>query len=397
MLIKGVPPARAACIVGVGETEYRKWGGFNDRSELSLACEAIKNAADDAGVPLREIDGFSSFANDPNESQLLQLVLGTGPLHFTAAHWGGGGAGACGAVGLAARAVESGAAETVAVVRAIAQGQRGRFGQFRAGRPFSNFTTPFGLFGPPQMLALTAMRYMKTYGATEEHMFKVVANARGHASRNPRAIFQSKPPLTMEEYLASRWISEPFRLFDCTVETDGACAVIITTRERAKALRQKPVQVLAAEQGSNPRWGNGAIGTHTHPYEEYTTGNHAELAKRLYACAEVDTADIKVAQIYDNFSLMPLFGLEDYGFCGRGEAPAFLDSGGISGRTPRLSLNTSGGHLAEGYMHGLNHVLEGARQVRGNSTSQVSDAELCLVVSSLSIAPNSSLILGRAA
>lgn len=386
----------AACIVGIGQTEYRKWGGFNDRTEFSLACEAVKNAADDSGIPLTEIDGFASFANDFNESQLLQLGLGTGPLRFSGAQWGGGGAGACGAVALAKMAVESGVAQNVVVVRGLAQGQRGRFGQFRAGRPFSNFMSPFGLFGPPQMLALFAMRYMKQYNVTAEHLARIVFNARAKAKQNPSAIFHHAPPLTLDAYLQSRWISEPFRLFDCTLETDGACALLVTTLERARDLRQPVVRILAAAQGGNAGWGNGAIGTHTQPFDEYTTGNHAGNAQHLYAESGVGPEDIRVAQVYDNFSLLPFFALEDYGFCARGEAAEFIASGGIDGVAPRLALNTSGGHLAEAYLHGLNHVVEATRQVRGESTNQVADADLCLAVSSLGIAPTSALILGRA-
>lgn len=385
-----------ACIVGVGNTPYRKWGGFGDRTEFDLACEAVRSAANDAGLPAEKIDGFASFANDFNEGHLLQLGVGTGELKFSGAQWGGGGAGACGAVAMATMAVETGAADYVVVLRALSQGQRGRFGQFRPGLPFGNFKSPFGLFGPPQMLGMLASRFMHEYGVTERHLAKIVLNAREKASRNPDAVFRDKPPIGIEDYLASRWISEPFRLFDCTLETDGACALIVTSLERARDLRQKPVRILASGQGSHPGWGAGATGTHTQPHELYTTGNHDELARRLYARAGVGPDDIRIAQVYDNFSAMPLFAFEDYGFCGRGQSAGFLDAGSIEGTSPRLALNTSGGHLAEGYMHGLNHVLEGARQIRGTSTSQAADHSLCLVVSSLAIAPSSAVILGEA-
>ena len=386
---------RQAFIVGVGQTEYRKWGRFNERTELSLACEAIRNAANDAGLALAEVDGFASFANDPNEGQILQQALGTGPLRFSGAQWGGGGAGACGAVALAAMAVESGRAECVVVVRALAQGQRGRFGQFRPGRPHSNFMTPFGLFSPPQYFSLLAMRFMHDFHVTEEHLAQLVMNAHEHASRNPDALAYSKPLLDRETYFDSRMISEPFRIYDCALETDGACAVIVTSNERAKDLRSTAVAILASGQGSEPGWGMGPIGVHTQPMDKYTTGNHAALARRLFDQAGVGVEDVRVAQIYDNFSLLPLYALEDYGFCGRGEAAAFLEAGGIAGERPRVKLNTSGGHLAEGYVHGLTHVLEGARQVRGTSHNQAVDADVCLVVSSLALSPASALILGK--
>lgn len=372
-----------ACIVGIGETEYTRWGGIA-ASELELACRAILRAAEDAGLDAEAIDGVVSYANDASEPSLLMESLGLPALRYHSMVWGGGGGGCYAAIAHAAAAVEAGAASHVAVFRSLCQGQRQRFGQGYGVPHGANFLTPFGMLSPPLMLAPLAQRYKHEFQVPAEAFGEVVLTCRDNASRNPRAVFRDRP-LTMEAYLASRMITEPFRLFDCCQENDGACALIVTSAERARDLRGKPVRILAAGQGVEPGWGAGGLGFHNMPAEIYGPGTGASLIRRLYGEAGIGPDDIDTVQIYDHFSPFVLMELENAGFCGRGEAAGFVQDGHIR-RGGRLPLNTSGGHLSEAYVHGLNLAVEGVRQIRGDSTSQVPDAELCLVSCSVSAA-----------
>lgn len=384
-------PGRKACIVGIGETDYAKRGGIADRSEFQLACQAILAAAADAGLPVEAIDGFASFNNDPNVPNLLQAALGIPRLRFAGMPFGGGGGGSCGGVALAQAAVESGKAETVAVFRSLCQGQARRYGQHSSSRLHGSYVHPFGLFAPPQMMALIVQRYLHETGTTIEQMAEVSLICRDNATRNPRAVMRR--PMTLEDYLASRFVAEPLRLFDCCLESDGACAVIVTTRERARDLDVRPVDILAAVQGCDPGFGTGPLGSHNMPAGSYTSVNAGVVARDLYGQADLKPEDIDVAQFYDHFSGMVLIGLEDYGFCARGEAGAFLAAG--HGRWPsgRLPINTAGGNLSEAYIIGFNHVLEGVRQLRGQSSSQVEGARTCLVTGGAAAAPSSALVL----
>jgi len=383
----------AACIVGIGETEYRRWGGFGDRSEIALACDAILAAVTDAGLDIQDIDGLASYAGDRNEPSLIQDALGLPDLRFAGMVWGGGGTGACGSLLQAALAVEAGMADAVVVFRALCQGQSRRYGQFNPTRPGNNFIAPFGMLSPPNMIAPLVTRYLHRYGITAEQMAEVAISARLNAHRNPKAVMRGRP-LDLDTYLSSRMIASPLRLFDCCQENDGACAVVVTRLERARDLPQVPVRILAAMQGSDAGWGTGALGAHNMPVDGYSDGNAKRLARELYAAAGVGPADIDVAQIYDHFSGLVLMSLENFGFAERGGAGAFVASGAIRWEGGSLPLNTSGGHLSEAYIHGMNLIAEGARQMRGTSTSQVAGAELCLVTAGLAGPPASAAILG---
>ncbi len=387
--------SRQPCIVGIGESEFTRWGGIQDRSQFQVTAEAILSALADAGLSTRDVDGFTSFSNDANEASLMAVALGIPTLRYSAMLWGGGGGGSCGAVSLACAALESGQARTVVVYRGLCQGQTRRFGKFGQGRTHGNFAHPFGLFAPPQMLALVMRRFMHLYPhVTSEHMAEIALSGRANANRNPRAIMHGRP-LTREMYFESRWIAEPFRLYDCCLESDGACAAVLTTRERARDLPSAPVQVLAASHGGGQAWGSGPLGSHNMPDEYYASTNSRQLARELFDRAGVSPADIDVAQIYDHFSGLVLMALEDYGFCGPGESAQFVAEGAIRWPDGRLPLNTSGGQLSEAYVHGMNLLNEGVRQLRGESTSQVKDAQACLVSGGLGTSPTSGLILGK--
>lgn len=201
--------------------------------------------------------------------------------------------------------------------------------------------------------------------------------------------------LDLTQYLASRWIAEPLRLYDCCLETDGAAAVVVTTRERARDLAGPVVEVLAAVHGSGPGWGSGALGAQNMPAEDYCSTNNKRNARNLFAKAGLTPSDIDVAQVYDHFSGMVLMALEDFGFCGPGESGAFVAEGSIRWPDGRLPLNTAGGQLSEAYVHGVNLITEGVRQMRGQSTSQVKTAQTCLITGGLGVSPSGAIILGR--
>jgi acetyl-CoA acetyltransferase len=382
------------CLVGVGQSEYTRWGGIQDRSQFQITAEAICAALVDAGIPVSDVDGFASFSNDANEGPLMQVALGVPVLRWSTMVWGGGGGGSIAALAQACAAVEAGHASVVVVYRGLCQGQSRRFGRFAAGRTHGNFVHPYGLFAPPQMLALMVRRFMHLFGIKPEHLCEVALNARANANRNPRAVMHAKP-LSKEDYFKGRWIVEPFRLYDCCLETDGACAVVVTMRERARDLRRAPIDVLSVAHGSGPGWGSGPLGSQNMPDEDYASTNSKRLAKELFSRAGLSPKDIDVAQIYDHFSGLVLMALEDYGFCGRGESGDFVASGNLRWPDGGLPINTSGGQLSEAYVHGMNLLIEGVRQLRGDSTSQVAEAETCLVTGGLGVSPTSGTILGR--
>jgi len=386
--------SQRACIVGIGQTDYRRWGGIQDRSQFHLACQAIMAAAADAGLPHKKIDGITSFSGDISEPALLQVSLGLPRLRYASMVWGGGGGGSCGSVDQAVAAVESGLAEYVVAFRSLAQGQGHRFGLHRDGRVHGSFTAPFGLLAPGAMTAPTVRRHMHEYGTLQEHLAEVAMTCRANALRNPNAVMHDRP-LTLEAYFSSRMIADPFRLNDCCLETDGACAVLVTTLERARDLKSTPVRILSSIHGSGPGWGTGALGSHNMPMDVYASVNSRTLAPELFGRADVSQSDIDVAQIYDNFTGLVIMALEDYGFCGIGEGGPFVASGAIRWPDGDLPINTAGGNLSEAYVHGLNHVVEGVRQLRGSSTSQVKGAETVFVCGGLGVAPTSALILAR--
>lgn len=387
--------SNTVAIAGVGETRYTRWGGITDKSQFELACEAVLNALADAGLSAKDVDGFTSYSNDANEANLMQVALGIPLMRYTGMVWGGGGGGSCGAVSLGVSAIRSGQARVVVAYRGLAQGQTRRFGKANAARVHNNFTMPFGLLAPPQMLAMMVRRHMHLYGTKSEHLAEIALSTRLNANRNPRAVMHARS-LSEDDYFASRMIADPLRLYDCCLESDGACAVVLTAGDHARDLRKRPVTVLAAGQSSGPGWGSGPLGSQNMPNDSYATTNSVALAAELYGQAGVGPADIDVAQIYDHFSGMVIMGLEDYGFCGRGEGGDFVADGNIRWNGGSLPINTAGGNLSEAYIHGFNHIAEGVRQLRGESTSQVPDAELCLVTGGLGVAPTTGLILGAA-
>lgn len=389
----------AACIVGVGETAYARRGALVGEDEVSLAATAIRRAAEDAGLPLWEIDGLASYGNEMRGETAygaaqLQRQLGLHELRHASYVWTAGGGGACAAVAHAADAVKSGRARQVAVVRALRQTADARYGRFNPERPFFNSTAPFGAFAPAPLFALQAQRYLHETGALESHLGEVAVACRQHAARNPRALLRERA-LTLADHAASPYVAEPLRRADCCLESDGAAAVIVTSRERARDLAQPLVSIAAAQQSGAGGYGPGPLGGHGGSAALYARGGQHLLAQRLFAEAGAAPQDVQVAQFYDAFTSLVLLALEDFGFCERGGAGAFAAAGELRWPHGRLPVNTAGGHLAEAYVHGMNLIVEAVRQVRGHSTAQLADVRLALVASAASLMPTSALLLAR--
>ena len=391
--------ARAAladrtCIVGIGETEYTRYGGITDRTEFQLCLEGIGNAAADAGIDVADIDGFCSYGYERHEPVQVQLALGIPELRFSNMVWGAGGGGCAGAVMNAALAVHAGICKYVVVYRSLCQGQYERYGHYRERPAGGQYMAPFGLMSPAQMVALTFRRHMHVYGSSADQLSHVAVAFREHALRNPRAV-RFGQPLTLEQHRSARFIADPFRLYDCCLETDGACALIVTSPERARDGRARPVRILAAAQASGKGWGLGPMGSHNMPIDDYPSVNSKALARALFEMADLAPKDLDCAQIYDAFTGIVIMALEDFGICEPGEAGPFVAAGNLRWPQGKLPSNTAGGLLSEGYVHGLNLVTEGVRQMRGTSTSQVTDAETCLVTSGGAAGHKSALILAH--
>ena len=377
-------------VVGVGETAYYKHGRAPE-SEFALALRAILRACEDAGIDPRQVDGFASYSNDRNDPSRLAAALGLPELRFSNMQWGGGGGGGSAAVGNAAAAVAAGYADCVVVFRALAQGQFQRFGAAPPGGTVSGeaaLTFPYGLISPAQRFAMRVMRFMHDHGVRQEAQRAIALASYHHAQANPRAVMHGRP-LTPEAYDASRWIVEPFRLFDCCMENDGAAALVLVSAERARDLRRPPAYVLSVAQGSEYR--NAARG---HNAPTYASSSFTTVAPHLWEMAGLGPKDVHVVQSYENFTGGVLMSLVEHGFFAPEEANDFLTVDNLVAPGGRLPLNTSGGNLAECYMHGLELQIEAVRQLRGESTSQVPGARVGLVISGPMVTPVSSMLLG---
>jgi acetyl-CoA acetyltransferase len=373
-----------AAIAGIGQTEFSRRAG---RSELQLACESITTALADAGLRPADVDGLVSYTVDPvEETELVRSVGFPEIVYSSRIPYGGGGS--MGVLLHAASAVASGAADVVVGYRAIrARSGASRFGGAKtspsptsahSGTTAMQWCMPFGVLTPASWMALNSTRYMHQFGVTSEDFGRAVVQLRAYAATNPNA-WGYERPITLEEHQESRWIAEPcIHLLDCCQETDGSVAVVITSAERATDLATTPVRIAAA---SGAGLFEQEIATdHYRPDLSVMDGSVA-LAARLFDRFEISRDDIDAAMIYDAFSPILLMQLEALGFCGAGEAKDFIADGNFA-LDGALPCNTNGGLIGEGYIHGLNLVLEATRQLRGTAVNQVRDARAVLVTAS---------------
>jgi acetyl-CoA acetyltransferase len=385
-----------AAIAGIGQTRFAKWLG---RSEYDMAVEAIWAACDDAGISPRQIDGLVRYDMEQIDEEQLLSVLGNPELRFFAGTgWGGGGAASV--LVVAATAIAAGMAETVLVYRSRARGRRSSYGRdpVQGGRYWEKLPSTLpglnqwhvaqGLVSAFQEMAMVSMRHRIDFGTTDGQYADVAIAFRNHAMRNPNAVMRA--PMTREDHHASRMISDPLRLYDCNIETDGAVAMIVTTTERARDLRQPPAVIRA---------GAMAAGSHhirlsnlfARPWEEESP---LRVARRLFRMAGCEPKDIDAAFFYDFFTSLVIIAVEQYGFAPRGEGGPFVENGGLGWPHGRLVCNTNGGQLSEAFIHGFNNSVEAVRQIRGTSTSQVDGCELVLVAGG-NTDPTGAVILAR--
>ncbi len=380
-------------IVGIGATEFSKNSG---RSELQLAIEACTAACEDAGLPTSRVDGLVTYTMETNPENEIMRGLGIEELrHFSRVHFGGGAP--CGTVELAAMAVNEGVADYVLCYRAFNERSGRRFGAGVQDRPAGAtaeeaqfaWTSPYGLLTPASWVAMFATRIMHEYGVTSEDFGLVSVADRKHAATNPAAHFYGQP-ITLADHQASRWIVEPLHLLDCCQETDGGQALLVTTLERARDLPGKPAvitgaaQAIAGEQQMMRSYGRESL-----------TGlpEMGICARQVWESSGLGPDDIQTAIIYDHFTPFVLPQLEEFGFCKRGEAKDFIANGAIE-LGGRLPINTHGGQLGEAYLHGMNGIAEGVRQIRGTSVNQVEGVSNVLVTGGTGV-PTSALLLGQ--
>lgn len=387
--------SRRAAIVGIGATDFSKDSG---RSELRLAAEAVTAALADAGLTPADVDGLTTFTMDTNTQAAVARATGIPSLKFFSNIPFGGGAAAA-TVQQAAMAVATGVADVVVAYRAFNERSGNRFGQFAThlatGNPSSSgvdnaFSYTHGLGTPAAQVAMVARRYMHVYGATSADFGRVAVADRKHAAVNPAAHFYGKP-ITLDDHQASRWIAEPLHLLDCCQETDGGVAIVVTSAERARDLPNKPALIAGAAQGS------GADQyVMTSYYRDALTGlpEMGLVGDQLWAQSELRPGDMQAAILYDHFTPFVLMQLEELGFCGRGEGKDFVADGAIE-IGGRLPLNTHGGQLGEAYIHGMNGIAEGVRQIRGSSVNQVKGLENIVVTAGTGV-PTSGLVLTAA-
>ncbi len=372
-------------IAGIGHTDYTPDSG---KSELLLALEAIIAAVEDAGLELKDIDGI--VGDHPNRVDIMDIAgsLGLRNLGFFIEPDSGGG-GVPGGLLHAIAGIEGGRAACVICFKTLngASKRSVPLIEFAVESYEQGFSKPFGLLAPVVNAALSARRHMDLYGTTGAQFGAVAVACRKHANRNPNAVMRGET-MSLDDHRRSGMISDPLRRLDCYTEADGAAACVITSAERAKDLKSTPVYIMAAAQACNSSLSRGIKDPAVKENETRLLGEN------LFSATDAAAGDIDFVQIYDDFTPYVIMALEDLGFCAKGEGGRFVEGGRLEWPDGELPLNTSGGNLSEGCIEGYNHIIEAVRQLRGESNSQVKNAEIGLVCGATGVA-TSGLILRR--
>lgn len=358
---------RKAAITGAAISQV---GRRLNRSGLDLTIEATLRALDRAGLSPADIDGVTTWpAVQPNRLAVSPVtVMEVKEALGLKLNWFLSGAEAAGQLSpviMAAMAVITGQARHVLVYRTLTEAtaaqqsqHRPGFSDVNAGRVggWQQWLAPFGALSAANWIAQMAQRRFHEFGLTREQLAQVALNARRHAALNPDAIFRT--PLSLDDYLSSRMISTPLCLYDCDTATDGSVAIIISRTEEARDMLNPPLIIEAASGAHHGRDSWDQV-------EDLTMMAAADAARDMWRQTDLTPADVDVAQLYDGFSVLTLMWLEAMGFCGRGESGAFVENGTNIGRDGRLPLNTGGGQLSGGRLHGLGFLYEAAIQLWG--------------------------------
>ncbi|MCF3939648.1 thiolase C-terminal domain-containing protein [Gordonia tangerina] len=366
-----------SAVVGVSDLHYKR--GEAPHGELRMTLEAIVSACTDAGISPRELDGFVSYAGGGHDGATIGGALGVHDVRWSNMMWGGGGGTVAAAINNAAVAIAAGQAECVVVYRSMSQDDTGRLGY--AKYFYGSHYLAHGIGSPAQVCALRTQRLLEHDGVPREAMRALVLAAYRHAQNNPTAAGYGKP-LDEETYDASRMIAEPFHLFDCSRENDGAVALVLVSAERAKALRSDAAYVLAGAQGAP-----GGYSSIIDNDDLYTSAGFAGrperpgVADRLWAAAGLGPDDVDVVQVYENFSGPAVAALIDHGLAPTGPAAgSVLTVDNLTAGIGKLPVNTSGGNIADSFVNGAGLAVEAVRQIRGTSTNPVEGARTSLFI-----------------
>jgi acetyl-CoA acetyltransferase len=378
-----------AAITGIGETVYSK---ATDRSALSLTLEACLKAITDAGLVPDDIDGLIPYPSQGLTAESLITNFGLKNVRYSALTPMGG-ASPVAALQSAAMAIASGVAQNVLIclARGYTESNDGKITARLAEMPQMNtvgeFEMPLGANAPAQFYAPMARRHMEIFGTTSAQFAEIAITCRNNAMLNDKALMRK--PMSLEDHQASRMISDPLRLYDCCLESKGAAAVVISSKDRANDLKQPPISILGVAEGHPD-----SPSTITQR-ENFVTLGIAKAAPIAFRMADVTPADINVAQIYDCFTYIVLCQLEDMGFCEKGEGGQFVTSGAI-GLKGKIPINTHGGLLSEAHIAGMNHINELVRQLRRTcGERQIEDASVGLVTGYGDLGDGSIAILSR--
>jgi acetyl-CoA acetyltransferase len=395
-------------IVGVGATDYYVRGKSWPRTINDMAGEAILNACADAGISIKQIDGFAYYSTagagylDKFDTASLMEALGIPHVGFSATLTSGGG-GVAGAPGLAVAGLMNEDCKYVVTVMSLQQLPQHRLGVVfgaSAPNPENSFLQPSGLVGPGHLMSVLARRHMHLYGTTRDAFKEVVQATRANTHNRPKAV--RREALSDAQYWGQPMLADPLCRLDFCLETDGAVAIITTTTERAKDCQHAPALIHGCTHGGQREWGR-AFAWMGMPDPHFASSGHKYVADRLWEQTGLRAKDMDVALVYDHFSAMVLMQLEDYGFCEKGEGNDYLLAGKIrydaatGGATNGgVPVNTHGGNLNEAYIIGMTHVVEAVEQVRGTAINQVKDAEFALATGGPASLPVSGLVLRRA-
>ena len=367
------PLERRAIISGAAQSDI---GRRLHRSGLDLTIEASLRAIDDAGLTVADIDGISTY---PGMSGPFGGCTGAelhDALRFSL-NWRDGGAetsGQLGAVHKAVLAVAAGLAQHVLCFRTVYEGSggpaRASGGGGGAMPPAFQYLIPYGVTSAANWISCYAQRHMHDYGTTREQLGAIAINARTNAASNPKAIYTE--PMTMDDYLSVRMISDPFGLYDCDVPCDGSTVVIVSHRDHAPDVPHGAIHVNAMGTAlrGRPSWDQ---------FEDLTTMAMRDSAASMWERTEMTAADVDTAQLYDGFTWLTMAWIEALGFCGKGEGGPFVEGGGRIAPGGDLPLNTNGGQLSGGRLHGFGFLHEGVMQLRGTANVQVADCEVAVV------------------